>query len=151
KRLRRIDKEMAGEARKDFEPFIPNGDMGAFAGSLVQELKNRFTDTMKILRDAEFQRLLVEYKRRQRTFLIAHETQDTVSSEWRVRGADGKEYKPADYLAAFAAFVKDNPEHVDAIAILLQRPKDWNTGALSDLRDKLAATPQRFTERTLQE
>src|SRR5439155_427231 len=62
-----------------------------------------------------------------------------------------REYKPADYLTAFAQFVKDNPEHVDAIGILLSRPKDWKTSALTELREKLAATPQRFTERTLQE
>jgi hypothetical protein len=36
-----------------------------------------------------------------------------------VRGLDGKEYKPEDYLAAFARFVKENPAHVDAIEILL--------------------------------
>ena len=42
----------------------------------------------------------------------------------RVRGADGTEYKPADYLAAFSEFVTDNPAHIDAIGILLKRPKD---------------------------
>jgi type I restriction enzyme R subunit len=151
KRLRRIDKEMAGDAREDFAAFIPNGDVGRYAESLSQALNSRFTETMQTLRNSAFQKLLVEYKRKQRIFIIAHETQDVVSSEWRVRGSDGKEYKPADYLAAFATFVKENPEHVDAIGILLERPKDWSTVALSDLREKLAATPQRFTERNLQQ
>jgi hypothetical protein len=35
--------------------------------------------------------------------------EDTVSSTWLIRGADGKEYKPEDYLAAFARFVQENP------------------------------------------
>ena len=83
-------------------------------------------------------------------FLDAHETVDTVSSEWRVRGADGKEYKPEDYLTAFAQFVRDNPARIEAIHILLNRPQDWSTEALSELKKKLAASPQRFTPEHLQ-
>ena len=37
-------------------------------------------------------------------------------------------------------FVKENPEHIEAIRILLDRPKDWGTDALSELKKKLAAT-----------
>jgi type I restriction enzyme R subunit len=39
---------------------------------------------------------------------------------------------------------------VEAIRILLQRPKDWSTKALSELQQRLAATPQRFTKENLQ-
>jgi type I restriction enzyme R subunit len=67
-----------------------------------------------------------------------------------VRDANGKEYKPADYLAEFSKFVKENPSHIDAISILLNRPKDWSTEALSDLQKKLAETTQRFTVKNLQ-
>jgi type I restriction enzyme R subunit len=113
-------------------------------------LHDSFTATIQLLQDKAFQDLLVNYARKKRTFLVAHETQDTVSSEWRVRGSDGKEYRPEDYLTAFAAFVKENPSQVEAIRILLVRPRDWNTSALSELRDKLAAAPQRFTVKNLQ-
>jgi type I restriction enzyme, R subunit len=34
---------------------------------------------------------------------------------------------------------------VQAIRILLSRPKEWNTGALTELKARLAAAPQRFT------
>ena len=34
---------------------------------------------------------------------------------------------------------------MEAIRILLDRPKDWSTDALAELRTKLAAAPQRFT------
>lgn len=150
KRLRRIDKEMDSEARELFAAFIPDGDMGRYAGSLPKLLKESFTATMKTLRDKNFQELLLSYPRKKRTFLIAHETQDTVSSEWKVRGADGKEYRPADYLVAFSQFVKENPSHVEAIGILLNRPKDWRTEALTELQKKLAEAPQRFTVKNLQ-
>ena len=32
--------------------------------------------------------------------MVAYDTPDTVSSVWLIRGADGREYKPEDYLAA---------------------------------------------------
>jgi type I restriction enzyme R subunit len=150
KRLQRIDKEMSGEARQMFAAYIPDGDMGHYAAHLPAALRRNFTGAMKTLRNPEFQRLLVEYPRTPRTFLIAYETEDEVSSEWRVRGLDGKEYKPQDYLTAFARFVRENPAHVEAIGILLNRPKDWSTNALAELREKLARTPLRFTPENLE-
>jgi len=117
---------------------------------LPGELKRDFSGAMKLLRDEKFQRLLKDYPRPKRTFVIAYETEDTVSSSWLIRGADGKEYKPADYLTAFAQFVQDNPEHIHAISILQKQPDKWNTAALSELREKLASTPQHFTVTNLQ-
>ena len=52
--------------------------------------------------------------------------------------------------SAFSQFVKENPEHIEAIRILLDRPKDWRTDALSELKKKLAATRYRFTVENLQ-
>jgi type I restriction enzyme R subunit len=150
KRLQRIDKEMSGEAREQFAAYIPDGDMGRFAAGLLGSLKDEFTSTMRLLRDKNFQDLLVNYPRKKRTFVIAHEAQDEVSSEWKVRGADGAEYKPADYLAAFAEFVKKNPSQIEAISILLNRPNNWGTEPLSELQKKLAEAPQRFTIKNLQ-
>jgi type I restriction enzyme R subunit len=150
KRLRRIEKEMSGEARQMFAVHIPSGDMGAFAQGLPQNLQRDFTGTMATLRNKNFQELLTNYPRTPRVFFVAHETQDLVSSEWRVRGADGKEYKPDDYLTAFAEFVRDNPAQVQAIGILLGRPQDWKPEALTELRSKLATSPQRFTPEHLE-
>lgn len=149
KRLQRIDKEMSGEARDEFAAFVPNGDLASYAKLLPDFLRKEFTDAMALLRNAEFQKLLTGYKRKERVFLVAHGTQDEVSSEWLVRGLDGKEYKPDDYLAAFAGYVKEHQTDIDAIGILLNRPQDWSPEALGQLRDKLKTTPQRFTEDNL--
>lgn len=149
KRLQRINKAMSGEARDDFAAFIPNGDMGQFAADLSKKLNQDFTGTMGLLRNKSFQDLLLNYRRAARTFVVAHGTVDTVSSTYLIRGADGKEYKPEDYLTAFAEFVRKNPEKIEAIRILLSRPKNWSTTALSELRQKLAANPLRFTEENL--
>jgi type I restriction enzyme R subunit len=150
KRLQRIEKEMSGEARDMFAAYIPDGDMGRYASELTDNLRRDFTSTMSLLRDEKFQKLLVSYPRAPRTFLVAYEAEDTVSSEWLVRGLDGKEYKPEDYLVAFSRFVKENPAQVEAIRILLDRPQDWGTQALGELRQKLAATTERFTIQNLQ-
>lgn len=90
---------------------------------------------MKTLRNPAFQDLLLNYKRPDRRFLKAYEAEDEVSSDWLIRDGVGNEYKPADYLALFAQFVKENPAQVEAIRILLDRPQDWSTAALSELRD----------------
>jgi len=150
KRLQRIDKEMSGKAREMFAAYIPNGDMATYAAELPRRLRTDFTGMMSLLRDPNFQDLLINYERSERLFVKAYETEDTVTSAWLVRGADGKEYKPEDYLVAFARFVKENPAKVEAIGILLDRPQEWSTDALSELRLKLTATPERFTVPQLQ-
>ncbi|MGI8733970.1 MAG: DEAD/DEAH box helicase family protein [Pyrinomonadaceae bacterium] len=145
RRLQRIDKEMSGKAREIFAAYIPDGDMAGYAAGLPNSLRKDFTNTIGLLRRPDFQDLLINYPRPPRTFVIAYETEDEVSSEWLVRGLDGKEYKPEDYLAAFAHFVKENPAQVEAIEILLDRPREWGTEALGELRQKLSATNERFT------
>jgi type I restriction enzyme, R subunit len=150
KRLHRIDKEMSGQARDLFAAYIPEGDMAKFASSLPRALRDEFKTTMALLRDPAFQDLLQNYPRAPKTFIVAEEQQDTVTSEWLIRDGHGKEHRPEDYLAAFRRFVTDNPAKVSAIEILLRKPRDWSTPALQELRDKLAATPERFTVENLQ-
>ena len=150
RRLQRIEKEMSGEARELFAAFIPDGDMGNYARTLPAKLHSNFTQTMGLLRDPDFQRLLVEYPRPKRVFVKAIETEDVVSSEWLVRGLDGKQYKPEDYLVAFERFVKENATKVEAIRILLDRPQNWSAEALDELRKKLSATAEHFTDANLQ-
>lgn len=104
---------------------------------------------MKLLRDSGFQDLLVHYKRPERSFIVAHAVTDNVESGWLIRGADGREYKPEDYLQAFERFVRENEDHIEALQILLARPQDWGTEALKNLRETLAKAPERFTEANL--
>ncbi|MFO0911493.1 MAG: type I restriction-modification enzyme R subunit C-terminal domain-containing protein [Pirellulales bacterium] len=151
KRLQRIDKEMAGDAREDFAAFgIPNGDLGRYARELPTALRTDFTGTMGLLRNPQFQHLLENYQRRERTFIRAIENQDSVSSAYLIRDGQGREHKPEDYLELFARFIRENPAHIEAVQILLQRPREWNTDALKELRQKLMIAPERFTEDALQ-
>lgn len=136
KRLRRIEKEMSGEAREKFSAYIPDGDMGRFASDLADKINKDFTNTMKLLRDKDFQDLLQNYPRPKRSFIIGYDVKDTVNSEVMIRR--GSEYqKPEDYLVSFSRFVKENPEHIEAIRILMEKPREWKTAVLNELVEKL--------------
>jgi len=146
KRLHRIERSMSGKAREKFANHIPDGNMGKFAGELPKKIKDDFTNTMKPLRNKDFQNLLINYERAKRTFLVGYEVDDDVSSEvMMLRG--GEYQKPEDYLDSFARFVRENPEHIEAIKILLERPRDWKTEVLKELREKLAQN--KFPEKEL--
>jgi type I restriction enzyme R subunit len=102
---------------------------------------------MKLLRDKEFIDLLLNLPRPRKQFLIGYDIVDTVEDEVMFRvGSDYQ--KPADYLKLFEKFVAQNPEHIQAIEILLSRPRKWNTDALEDLRSKLRKND--FSEKDLQ-
>jgi type I restriction enzyme R subunit len=149
RRLQRIAKEVSGEGRELFRAFIPDGDIAAFARDLPRAVEENWAATMALLHDPGFQHLLVGYPRAKSGFLIAESVEDTVTSGYLIRIADGRAVRPDDYLAAFEEFVRENPDHVEAIRILLERPADWRTDALRELRQKLEARPEHFTEGNL--
>ena len=150
KRLQRINRDMAGEETERFAAHIPDGDLGKFARDLPQLLRKNFTEAMALLRDEKFQNLLVDYRRKQRTFLVAYDTKDDVTSAVVISDSQGKKWKPDDYLASFTRFVRENATEIEAIRILLDRPKAWSTDALKELRQKLARASQPFDEKSLQ-
>ncbi len=67
-----------------------------------------------------------------------------------VRDSAGNVYKPDDYLEAFSKYVRENQDKIDAIGILLDRPRNWSGNALTELRRKLAQTSERFTVENLE-
>ena len=147
KRLRRIDKSMTGKARDEFSRFIADGDIGKFAGNLPTLIKNDFTETLKLLRNPDFQTLLQNYERAKDKFTVAYEAQDTVTSQRIARF--GNYEKPEDYLDAFSKFVKENSEKIAALSVLLERPKQWRPQVLEELRQKLKENS--YTEKQLRE
>jgi type I restriction enzyme R subunit len=150
KRFQRVAKQMTGDARELFARFVPDGDVERFGEDLPVNLRGDFAGTMKVLRDEDFQRLLLSYPRPFRKFFVAPHATDEVSSEWLIKGGTGKEYKPADYLQLFAQFIKDNAGEVEALAILLSKPDGWGAAPLQELRDVLLTAPEHFTEANLQ-
>jgi type I restriction enzyme R subunit len=146
KRLHRVDKQMSAEARELFAAFIPDGDVGRYARELPARLRTDFVGAMQLLRTPAFQGLLVSYPRPNRSFLRATEYQDTVTSVPIIRDGAGHEHTAADYIEAFARFVSENPAQIEAIRILLSRPREWTAEALIELRQKLGADEHHFSE-----
>jgi type I restriction enzyme, R subunit len=102
---------------------------------------------MKLLRNPEFQCLLLEYKRAHVPFFVGYEIRDAVSSAEIQRFG---QYESAEsYLDAFSRFVKENADKLDALSILLKRPRDWRPQALEELRRAFAQN--QFDERKLQD
>ncbi len=150
KRLQRVDREIGPEDRDLLRRFLPPGlGLGEFARDLPRALRGDFDRTMSILRDGEFQALLTGYRRPSDRFVIAIDYSDTVTSAAVFRDAGGNAYRPGDYLDAFARFVRENPDQIEAIRILQERPADWSVAVLKELRERLASSAGRFTEENL--
>jgi type I restriction enzyme R subunit len=148
----RISKNITLESRNQFNTIL-GADIADFATDLMQRLAKDWARTIKILQSESFLSLCENYQRPQRTFIEAVTAVDSVSSELLFRANDGSELKPPDYIQIFEKFVRDNPEHIQALEILLNRPRDFHTKELRELRMKLETCPtalrDKFNERNL--
>jgi type I restriction enzyme R subunit len=90
---------------------------------------------MDLLRNPDFQKLLLDYPRAKRVFLTTFEEKDVVTSEKLERY--GRFDTAEDYLDAFASFVKANADKVSALSVLLKHPKDWRPAVLDELNRTL--------------
>ena len=84
-------------------------------------------------------RFCENYPKAEQVFIVAEGAEDQVASELLFRTIDGRDLKPEDYLVAFERFVKENPDGIAAINILLKKPVDFKTAQLKELRAKLAS------------
>jgi len=149
KRMQRIAKNVSAEGRTHFAFLLAGQDIGDFARSLPERLERSWSDTVALLRSEALLDYLENYPRAPRTFIVADSVEDLVVSEYLFRTADGRDLKPEDYLIAFEQFVKENQARIEAIRILLTRPANFRVEHLKELREKLAARPERFTEPNL--
>jgi len=152
KRLHRISKNITQDGRLDFQ-YKFGVDIAEFAQGLRQRLDQAWPETMKILQSGTFLDFCENYPRPKRTFVRADGPEDIVTSRVIFRAKDGKELGPEDYLKEFERFVRENPEHIEALEILLKRPKDFDASRLKDLRVALATKPDsmvdKFSEKNL--
>ena len=101
------------------------------------EIFESFTNVMDLLKNEQFQKLLVDYERAKKVFMVGYEVEDQVDSVVLFEAEGRYALKPEDYLIAFSEFVKQKEKEIEAISILLNKPKDWNTKALNELKQKL--------------
>ena len=147
KKLNRISKEIDPEATPKLAKFIPEGDLSSFASSLEERFKKNYRETLSILENEKFLSLLEEYPRKPRYFLIDEISRDEIiASEYLFHTLDGRNLKPEDYIKTFEKFVRQNRDKIDAIRILLEKPREFRTSVLKELRKTLASQPEIFTE-----
>jgi len=149
KRLQRMDKSISSEGRTKLSEFIPNGDIAGFARTLSNKIKTDFVGIMGTLNDPGFQTLLENYPRPPATFIVAPGKEDVVTSTPVFKTRSGQELIPDDYIQAFTKFVKENPDHITALEILLKKPKEFTYSDLEDLRAKLRDREENFSEENL--
>ncbi|MDR3625816.1 MAG: type I restriction-modification enzyme R subunit C-terminal domain-containing protein, partial [Ignavibacteriaceae bacterium] len=142
KRLRRIEKSTTPEGVQQFSLLVEE-PFSDFIANLQIKIRKDFDNTMKIIRNKNFINYLYSYPRPQKEFLKGYEIRDEVTSEEMILGE-----KPVDYLDSFCKFIKENPEQILAIKILLEKPKGWNPDMLNELREKLKKN--NFMEKDLQ-
>jgi len=152
KRLLRISKNVTQEGREQFYEVLSE-DIAEFGKNLPQRLEKNWQNTMSILQSEEFLTLTETYPRPSKVFILATSKVDFVTSEYIFRAKDGSELKPEDYIKVFERFVKENPEHIEALEILLKRPQVFHTEHLIEIRKKFATNPDflvdKFTEQNL--
>ncbi|MBM4329940.1 MAG: DEAD/DEAH box helicase [Deltaproteobacteria bacterium] len=152
KRLHRISKNITQEGRLTFN-YILGCDIAEFARTLHQRLEKEWEQTIKILQSEDFLDICKDYPRPQKPFLRADTAEDYVSSRIIFRTKDGRELGPQDYLQEFERFVRENPRHIEALEILLHRPREFDPKHLKTLREILSTQPDflddKFTEKNL--
>jgi len=153
KRLQRIAKSITLESRAQVTYILEGVDIADFARDLPHRLHKDWQGTVTILKKESFLDICKNYQRARKAFIIAEPAVDTVSSERIFRAKDGSELRPSDYIKEFEGFVRKNPEHIGAIEILLNKPRDFLTKDLDELRDKLSHEPDhlqdKFSEKNL--
>lgn len=152
KRLLRISKHTTEEGRLQFQ-YILGCDVAEFARTLRDRLDQTRAETLSVLKSDAFLDLCDNYPRPKKTFVRANGAEDYVTSKVIFRAKDGRELGPEDYLKEFERFVRGNPEHIEALEILLKRPRDFDVNLLKDLRIALATRPDtlvdKFSEKNL--
>ncbi|MEW6377878.1 MAG: type I restriction-modification enzyme R subunit C-terminal domain-containing protein [Thermodesulfobacteriota bacterium] len=152
KRLHRISKNITQEGRLQFE-YILECDIAEFSQTLHERLEQKWSETIKTLQSDAFLDLCEDYPRPEKKFIRANGAEDIVYSRIIFRAKDGRELGPHDYLQEFEKFVRMNPEHIEALEVLLKKPKEFDTKQLKTLREKLATQPDylvdKFTEKNL--
>ncbi len=93
----------------------------------------------------------IDYPRRQRSFIVAPQAIDTVSSEWLIKGGDGQAVQARGLPRGLRRVrPRGAPSRWRRSRSCSSRPAGLEPGALVELRDALATAPEHFTEDNLE-
>lgn len=142
-RLQRRNNALTMEQEYDISERLDGIDLKTYVNKLKSCTQDRFIDICK--KDKDFLLWVDALKGRKKGYFYS-EKADTVRETTR---GYGNTEKPEDYLEAFARYVNENKDKVEAIRIACTKPSDMTRAQLKEL--KLALDKENFTETSLNE
>lgn len=142
-RLQRKNNNLTSEQKYDISERLAGIDLKAYVHMLNTSTEEAFIDTCK--KDKDFL-LWVDTLKGKKKGRFYSEKEDTLKETTR---GYGNTEKPEDYLDAFAKYVNENKDKIEAIRIACTKPSDMTRAQLKEL--KLALDKENFTETGLNE
>ena len=140
-RLQRKNSNLTTEQKYDVSERLDGMDLKAYTKELKNYTEEAFVERCR--RDSDFLLWVDNLKGKKRGHYYS-DKEDTLLETTR---GYGDTEKPEDYLEAFAKFVNENKDTIEAIRIACTKPSDMTRAQLREL--KLALDKQNFTESSL--
>lgn len=142
-RLQRKNNNLTSEQKYDISERLGGIDLKTYVHKLKSCTQNGFIETCK--KDKDFLLWVDSLKGNKKGYFYS-EKEDTLKETTR---GYGNTEKPEDYLAAFAKYVNENQDKIEAIHIACTKPSNMTRAQLKEL--KLALDKENFTESNLNE
>ena len=140
-RLQRKNNNLTTEQKYEVSERLNSMDLKAYAKELKSYTEEAFVERCR--RDSDFLLWIDNLKGKKRGHYYS-DKEDTLLETTR---GYGDTEKPEDYLEAFAKFVNENKDTIEAIRIACTKPSNMTRAQLREL--KLALDKQNFTESSL--
>lgn len=142
-RLQRKSNDLTPEQKYDISERLGGIDLKTYVHKLKSCTQEAFIETCK--KDKDFLLWVDSLKGKKKGYFYS-EKEDTLKETTR---GYGNTEKPEDYLDAFAKYVNENKDKIEAIRIACTKPSDMTRAQLKEL--KLALDKENFTETSLNE
>jgi len=140
-RLQRKNNHLTAEQKYEVSERLNGSDLKAYVKELKTYTEEAFIERCR--KDTDFLLWVDNLKGKKRGHYYS-DKEDTLLETTR---GYGDTEKPEDYLEAFAKFVNENKDTIEAIRIACTKPSDMTRAQLKEL--KLALDKQNFTESNL--
>ena len=142
-RLQRKNNDLTPEQKYDISERLGGIDLKTYVHKLKSCTQDAFIEACK--KDKDFLLWVDSLKGKKKGYFYS-EKEDTLNETTR---GYGNTEKPEDYLYAFAKYVNENKDKIEAIRIACTKPSSMTRAQLKEL--KLALDKENFTETSLNE
>ena len=147
RKIQRTAKKLPPAGVDDFAIYdeIPGGDLGTFAANLKDNLKKDFRKHFALFKDDVFVEKLDKWSKFDRQkYVVATDYMDEAKSEMFFK-VDGEQLKPDDYIESFVNWVKENDTKIDALEVIMRRPKNLELKHIKELAKTLRKQPGQYS------